>query len=296
MYDEVHGIKNIDLHIEDGVSLGLLGRNGSGKTTLIRTLIGLIKADSGEATVNGIDVRTNAEGIRKIIGYLPEAYGLYDEMSVYALLDYAARLHRMERATRARRIDDLLGQFELSQYKDMKCGMLSKGLRQKLAFARALLNDPEVIFLDEPTSGLDPIAARSIEQIVAGLENEGKTLLITSHILPEVEKMCGQVAIIKEGTIVLSGDLADIKRKYAVPAVIVRLKDQDSIDRAAVLLKPVIKERIEPLDDGITVYTQNPDTVTPAINKVLMDANIPVLEIRRSEETLGDVYFKVMEE
>lgn len=296
MYDEKHGIKNIDLQVENGVSLGLLGRNGAGKTTLIRTLIGLIKADSGEATVNGIDVRANADGIRKIIGYLPEAYGLYDDMSAYALLDYTARLHRMERAARARRIDQLMEQFELSQYKDMKCGTLSKGLRQKLAFARALLNDPQVIFLDEPTSGLDPIAARSIEQIVTGLKAEGKTLLITSHILPEVEKMCGQVAIIKEGTIVLSGDLADIKRKYAVPSVIVRLKDQDSIDRAAVLLKPVIKERIEPLDDGITVYTKSPDTVTPAINKVLMDANIPVLEIRRSEETLGDVYFKVMEE
>jgi ABC-2 type transport system ATP-binding protein len=296
IYDDVHGIKNVDLTIDDGVSLGLLGRNGAGKTTLIRALIGLLKPDSGEATINGIDVRTGADKIRKVIGYLPEAYGLYDEMTAYALLDYTARLHRMERAARARRIDELLEQFELGQYKDMKCGTLSKGLRQKLAFARALVNDPQVIFLDEPTSGLDPIAARSIENIVAGLKKEGKTLLITSHILPEAEKMCDNIAIIKEGSIVVSGKLADIKRDYAVPSVMVRLKDHESVERAALLLKRIITDRMEPLDDGITVYTRDPDTVTPILNRALLNANIPVIEIRRAEETLGDIYFKVLEE
>jgi ABC-2 type transport system ATP-binding protein len=296
MYDDVHGIRGIDLAVRDGTSLGLLGRNGAGKTTLIRTLIGLIKANSGTATVNGLDINTDADRIRKIIGYLPEAYGLYDEMTVYNILDYTARLHRLEAPARKHRIEELLRTFELESYKNMKAGTLSKGLRQKLGFARALVNDPQVIFLDEPTSGLDPIAARSIENIVAGLKRQGKTVLITSHILPEVEKMCDDIALIKEGRIVVSGRLEDIKRQYAMPSVLVRLKDHESVGRAMMLLKPVVMGKMEPLDDGLTVYTQDPDSVTPIVNRALMDANIPVLEIKRAEESLGDIYFKVLEE
>ncbi len=296
MYDDVHGINGIDLTVREGTSLGLLGRNGSGKTTLIRTLIGLIRADSGSATVNGLDIGAGANDIRKIIGYLPEAYGLYDEMTVNSILDYTARLHRMETKARSDRIRELLGMFELNAYASMKAGTLSKGLRQKLGFARALVNDPQVIFLDEPTSGLDPIAARSIEDIVAGLKKEGKTLLITSHILPEVEKMCDDIAIIKDGRIAISGRLADIKRQYAMPSILIRLKDHESIGRAQALLKPIVTDKVEPLDDGLTVYTRDPDSLTPLVNKALMDANIPVLEIKRTEESLGEVYFKVLEE
>ncbi|WP_231845191.1 ABC transporter ATP-binding protein [Methanocella paludicola] len=296
MYDDVHGIRGIDLTVRDGASLGLLGRNGAGKTTLIRALIGLIKADSGIATVNGLDINADADRVRKVIGYLPEAYGLYDEMTVYNILDYTARLHRIEAPARKQRIEELLRTFELESYRNMKAGTLSKGLRQKLGFARALVNDPQVIFLDEPTSGLDPIAARSIENIVAGLKRQGKTVLITSHILPEVEKMCDDIALIKEGRIVVSGRLEDIKRQYAMPSVIVRLKDHESVGRAMLLLKPMVTGRMEPLDDGLTVYTQDPDSVTPIVNKALMDASIPVLEIKRAEESLGDIYFKVLEE
>jgi ABC-2 type transport system ATP-binding protein len=296
MYDDVHGIRNIDLTVRDGASLGLLGRNGAGKTTLIRTLIGLIKADSGTATVNGLDITTDADRIRKVIGYLPEAYGLYDEMTVYNILDYTARLHRMDAPARKQRIEELLRTFELESYRTMKAGTLSKGLRQKLGFARALVNDPQVIFLDEPTSGLDPIAARSIENIVASLKRQGKTVLITSHILPEVEKMCDDIALIKDGSIVLSGRLEDIKRQYAMPSILIRLKDSESVGRAEMLLRPVITDKIEPLDDGLTVYTKDPDRVTPIVNRALMDANIPVLEIKRAEESLGDIYFKVLEE
>jgi ABC-2 type transport system ATP-binding protein len=296
MYDDVHGIRGIDLTVRAGASLGLLGRNGAGKTTLIRTLIGLIKADSGTATVNGFDITTDADNIRKVIGYLPEAYGLYDEMTAYNILDYTARLHRMEAPARKQRIEELLRTFELESYRNMKAGALSKGLRQKLGFARSLVNDPQVIFLDEPTSGLDPIAARSIENIVASLKRQGKTVLITSHILPEVEKMCDDIALIKDGSIVLSGRLEDIKRQYAMPSILIRLKDSESIGRAEMLLRPVITDKIEPLDDGLTVYTKDPDRVTPIVNRALMDANIPVLEIKRAEESLGDIYFKVLEE
>ena len=295
LYDENHGIKGINLNVRKGTSMGLLGMNGAGKTTLIRTLIGLIKPDSGQATINGIDVISKPNDVRKIIGYLPETYGLYDDMTVYRLLDYTARLYRIEDNTRKVRIDALMRQFELSASKNMKVGTLSKGNRQKVVFARALLNDPEVIFLDEPTSGLDPIAARSVESLICDLKKDGKTLLITSHILSEVEKMCDEVTLIKNGEVCLYGPIGDIKRKYGKKMVIIRLQGPQSIEKAAMLLKPMLSENLELLDDGISIATATPETIAPMVNKALINANIPVLEIRQAEESLGDIYFQVME-
>jgi ABC-2 type transport system ATP-binding protein len=294
MYDNVHGINGIDLTIDSGVSLGLLGRNGAGKTTLVRTLIGLLKPDAGVASINGIDVVADPVSVRKLIGYLPEVFGLYNDMTVYGILDYTARLHRIERDDRADRIEYLLDRLELTEIKGMKAGSLSKGLRQKVGFARALVNDPQVIFLDEPTSGLDPIASRGIEGLVAELKEDGKTLLITSHILPEAEKMCDSVALIKEGRLVASGNLGDIKRKYSEPAVIVRLQDPESMMQAAALLRTVFQSRVETNGSTVTIRGSEPDMDVPAINKKLVESNIPVLEISRQESSLDDVYFKAM--
>lgn len=295
MYDDVHGIRDVRLNVGKGVSLGLLGRNGAGKTTLVRTLIGLLKPDSGDALIEGISVMSDPGSVRKIIGYLPESFGLYEDMTVYGLLDYTARLYRMDGAARKERIVSLLKQFELYDSMNMKAGTLSKGMRQKVGFARALLNDPQVLFLDEPTSGLDPIAARSIEGLVLNLKKEGKTIMITSHILPEAEKMCDSVALIKEGMVIVSGDLKDIKSKYAEPVVMVRMRDQENAERAARLLKPMFPQGVETADDLVTIRAAEPDKVTLAINRALLEANIPVLEIRRTDASLDEIYFKVLE-
>jgi ABC-2 type transport system ATP-binding protein len=295
MYDNLHGINGIDLKIETGVSLGLLGRNGAGKTTLVRTLIGLLRADSGEATINGISAISDPDSVRKTIGYLPEVFGLYNEMTVYNILDYTARLHQMDKSDITDRIAYLLDRLELSDIKGMKTGSLSKGLRQKVGFARALVNDPQVVFLDEPTSGLDPIAARGIESLVMELKKDGKTLLITSHILPETEKMCDSVAIIKGGQLVTSGSLAEVKRKYAEPSVIVRLQDAGNATKAVELLRPMFKECISASDSTITISSGETDSAMALINKRLVGADLAVIEIRREESSLDDVYFKAME-
>lgn len=295
MYDNIHGIHSIDLKIETGVSLGLLGRNGAGKTTLVRTLIGLLKPDSGEAEINGINAIVDPASVRKAIGYLPEVFGLYNDMTVYNILDYTGKLYRMEKGDRSDRIEYLLERLEMNDIKSMKAGSLSKGLRQKVGFARALVNDPQVIFLDEPTSGLDPIAARGIENLVMELKKDGKTLLITSHILPEAEKMCDSVALIKEGHLVTSGSLAEVKRKYSEPLVVVRLQDAVSAAKAVVLLRTMFKEGIEASDSIVTIHAGEPDSAMSMINKKLVNADLPVLEIRRQESSLDDVYFKAME-
>jgi ABC-2 type transport system ATP-binding protein len=281
--------------IEKGVSLGLLGRNGAGKTTLVRTLAGLLKPDAGEATMDGISAVADPESVRKIIGYLPESFGLYNDMTVYKILDYTARLYRMEKTDRSDRIEYLLDTLELTEIKDMKAGALSKGLRQKLGFARALVNDPLIVFLDEPTSGLDPIAARTMENVILELKKDGKTLLITSHIMPEAEKVCDSIALIKDGRLVISGSLAEVKKKYTEPSIIVRLQNARSAGQAAVLLEAIVPSGIEASDSSVIVRASDPDGTAQLINRKLVEANIPVLEMRRQESSLDDVYFKALE-
>ena len=295
MYDNVHGIKDIDLTIDKGTSMGLLGRNGAGKTTLVRTLIGLLKPDSGEATIDGIDVLKDPGSIRKIIGYLPESFGLYNDMTVYDILDYTASLHRIEKAERSKRIDGLLNKFEITDIRGMKVGALSKGLRQKVGFARALVNEPKILFLDEPTTGLDPIAARGIENLILELKKEERTILITSHILSEAEKMCDSVTLIKDGHMVASGKLDDVKRKYSEPSIMFRLQDKQSAVQAMTIIGTISSLNIENSDNRLTIYLKDPDLLTPVINKKLVEANIPVLEIRTQDSSLDDVYFKAME-
>ena len=295
MYDNVHGIKDIDLTIDKGTSMGLLGRNGAGKTTLVRTLIGLLKPDSGEANIDGINVIKDSGSVRKIIGYLPESFGLYNDMTVYDILDYTASLHRIEKAERSKRIDGLLNKFEITDIRGMKVGALSKGLRQKVGFARALVNEPKILFLDEPTTGLDPIAARGIEKLILELKKEERTILITSHILSEAEKMCDSVTLIKEGHMVASGKMDDVKRKYSEPSIMFRLPDKQSAAQAMTIIGTLSSVNIENSDNRLTLYLKDPDLLTPVINKKLVEANIPVLEIRTQDSSLDDVYFKAME-
>ena len=295
MYDATHGIAGVTLDISSGASMALLGRNGAGKTTLIRTLLGLLKPNSGNATIDGIDVVTDPKSVRKIVGYLPEAFGLYNDMTVIEILDYAGKLERIEANERATRIQSLLQRLELTNIKDMKAGNLSKGLSQKVGFARALLNNPEVVFLDEPTSGLDPIAARTMENLVNDLKHEGKTLLITSHILPEVEKMCDHISLIKQGHLLTTGTVDEIKNQYCKPSILIRLRDEKSAQQAINLLKKSFKEPIEREDNKIILHINETDEFTAAINKQLEEANLPVYEIKKQEASLDDAYFKAME-
>ncbi|AFC99762.1 ABC-type multidrug transport system, ATPase component [Methanocella conradii HZ254] len=295
MYDGVHGIRDVSLRVGEGESLGLLGPNGAGKTTLVRTLIGLLRPDSGDATINGISVVREPDSVRKLIGYLPEAFGLYEDMTVYGLLDYTGRLYRMESGARKERIVSLLRRFGLYDSRRMKAGTLSKGMRQKVGFARALLNDPMVVFLDEPTSGLDPIAARSVEGLIMELKKEGKTIIITSHILPEAEKMCDSVAIIKSGRVAVSGNIREVMGRFAEPVVMVRLKRPEDAGRAASFLSSMFPQGVEALDDLVMIRAAEPEKAAMDANRALLEANMPVLEVRVEGASLDEAYFKVLE-
>lgn len=229
--------------------------------------------------------------VRKVIGYLPDTYGLYDYMTGYDILDYTARLHGFERSERSEVVTYLLKKLDLYEAKDKKAGQYSKGMRQKLALARALVNDPDVLFLDEPTSGLDPQAARSIEDLINSLKREGKTLFITSHILPEVEKVCDSLAIIKNGTIRASGSLESIRQRYFTPSL--RLRVDGDTGRAVSLLSPLGKAEIS---GGYVLLYGDVDAIAPRVSGILSSAGIGITEMARDGQSLEDVYFKVMGE
>ncbi|MCD1295240.1 ABC transporter ATP-binding protein [Methanocella sp. CWC-04] len=297
LYDGKHGIRNIDLYVRKGSTFGFLGKNGSGKTTTIKILIGLLKPDSGIASVGGYDVSSDPMPVRRMIGYLPETVGLYEYLTAFDTLDYTARLHRIKAGDRKERIEHILKDLDLYDSRNIKIGNFSKGMRQKLALGRALINDPDVLFLDEPTSGLDPQASRNIEALIKDLKKEGKTVFITSHILSEVEKMCDSVSILKEGTIRASGSMADIKAKYSSPSILVRVSGAPlNAEKAAGILVSIGAEQVEVLDDCVSLKTGRPEELMPAVNRALLEANIPVVELKRMEPALEDVYFKVMEE
>jgi ABC-2 type transport system ATP-binding protein len=293
-YDGVHGIRNLDLDIKSGSCFGFIGTNGAGKTTTIKILVGLLKPQSGTAIVSGYDLQVEPEKVRKIVGYLPDTYGLYDYMSGFDIIDYTARLHGFERSERIEIVDFLLKKLDLYQARNTKVGQYSKGMRQKVALARALVNDPDVLFLDEPTSGLDPIAARGIEDLIKGLTREGKTIFITSHVLPEVEKVCDSLAIIKGGTIRASGSIEEVRRKFFTPSVRIKVSGSgDGTGRALALLSQLGKAEII---DGYIEIPGDGVSLAPEINRSLASAGISIMEMSCNSQSLEDVYFKVMGE
>ncbi len=206
-------VAGLSFEIAAGEVFGLLGPNGAGKTTTLRMLAGMIAPDEGAASIAGLDVARDADEVRARVGLLTEQPGLYDRLTIGENLEFFARLHGVPSGEAGRRIDGLLRRFDLHEARGRRAGTLSKGMRQKVAIARALLHEPEVIFLDEPTSSLDPEAARTVRDSVAALASSGRTLLLCTHNLFEAEQLCRRIAILrpgagKSGRLVAEGDLA----------------------------------------------------------------------------------------
>jgi sodium transport system ATP-binding protein len=206
----VRAVDGVSFHVADGEMVGLLGGNGAGKTTTMRIVATLLTPTSGMARVAGYDVRTDPIGVRRSLGYVSATTGVPDRLSPREILDSSGRLHGLDRRLLADRIASLTASLELVGFLDRPCGRLSSGQRQRVSLARALVHDPPALVLDEPTSTLDVVGARDLFEMLRGLRAEGRTILVSTHRLHEIEYRCERFVIIDAGRIVASGSRADL--------------------------------------------------------------------------------------
>ena len=212
-------VAGVQLEVETGEIFGLVGPNGAGKTTTLKMLATLLPPTAGDAEVGGHSVRRDADGVRGVIGYMPDTFGVYDDMRVWEYLDFFGRCYGMTAARRRQMIGDLLELVDLADKKTEYVQDLSRGMQQRLCLAHALVHDPQVLLLDEPASGLDPRARVELRELLRELRALGKTILISSHILPELEELCTSVAIIDHGRVLASGRVEDIADRFRVGGV-----------------------------------------------------------------------------
>jgi ABC-2 type transport system ATP-binding protein len=219
-YPGTLAVAGMDLDIAQGEIFGLVGPNGAGKTTTLRILATLLTATSGHAEVAGIDVRRNPDDARRVLGFMPDDFGVYDDMKVWEYLDFFARCYGISAAKRRRMIGDLLDLVDLGDKRDAYVQGLSRGMQQRLCLAHTLVHDPAVLLLDEPASGLDPRARVELRELLRELRSLGKTIVISSHILPELEELCTAVAIVDHGRVLAHGRVSDIERRLRFGAVL----------------------------------------------------------------------------
>ena len=228
-YNGTVAVGGVDLEIDQGEIFGLVGPNGAGKTTMLRMLATLLVPTSGDATIAGESVRRNPQAVRRVLGYMPDAFGVYDDMKVWEYLDFFGRCYGLGPARRRRMIGDLLELVDLAAKRDAYVLSLSRGMQQRLCLAHALVHDPSVLLLDEPASGLDPRARVELRELLRELRKLGKTIVISSHILPELEELCTSVAIVDRGRVLASGTISEIGQRLRVGEVLrVRVLGDDA--------------------------------------------------------------------
>ncbi len=215
-YGNLAALVDLNLEIAAGEIFGFIGPNGAGKTTTMRILATLLRPTSGRAFIDGLDVTRDGRKVRQILGYMPDFLGVYDDLKVYEYLEFFAAAFGIKPSQRKVIVDGVLELTDLQGKRTANVDSLSRGMQQRLSLARVLVHDPKVLILDEPASGLDPRARIEIRELLRELKNMGKTIMVSSHILSELEEICDQVGIIEHGNLVFSGTLTDIRKKVGV--------------------------------------------------------------------------------
>lgn len=285
-------VDQLTLNIPAGSIFGFLGPNGAGKTTTVRMLAALISPTSGTARVAGYSLGEQNQSIRRSVGILTETPGLYDRMSAFENLVFFGQLYDLEASKATQQAERYLRDLNLWERKDEKVGGFSKGMRQKLAIARALLHEPKVIFLDEPTSGLDPEAARTVLNFIKTLRSEGRTIVLTTHILPEADELCDVICIFK--TQLIRVDTPDrLRAGLFGQGVQVRLTtDAAGFVNAAKAL-PFVKDVIAN-SSTLSVQLDDPDGQSPALVQALIAAGGQIRSVVPISHSLEEVYIQLV--
>lgn len=292
-FGKITAVNNLSLHLEPGDIMGFIGPNGAGKTTTIKIVATLLSPDSGTAYVQGIDVTKDPEAVRPLIGFMPDFFGLYEDVLVWEYLDFFAAAYRIPSQRRRRIIDDVLELTDLTTKKYSLVSELSRGMQQRLCLAKTLIHDPKVLLLDEPASGLDPRARIEIKELLKELRNMGKTILISSHILPELADFCNKIAIIEQGKLVISGDVEAIM-KQCRGGKILRIGLMDRHDEAVAFLSRLDTVCDVTCADGFVTakYVGEPDEDYTVLT-ALVTNGFKVRSFTEERLDLEDVFMKV---
>ena len=294
-FKTVCAVDNLDLEVPRGIVFGFLGPNGSGKTTTIRLLLGLLEPTSGRAEVLGLDTWSRADEVRQNCGALLEHTGLYERLSAVDNLELYGRIWRIPAAARRQRIKDLLDSLGLWDRRNDLVGSWSRGMKQKLAVARAMIHQPDLIFLDEPTAGLDPVAAAALRDDLESLvQKQGVTVFLTTHNLAEAEKLCGMVAVIREGKLLKVGRPDELRRQGGRPHAEVygRGFTPEVIDQ---LRKMPEISAVRPLNSHIELDLREDIDMAPLVTW-MVTKGVMIEEVRRGQASLEEVFLTLMQE
>ena len=293
-YGNLVAVNNLNLRLEEGDVLGFIGPNGAGKTTTIRMLATLLEPTSGSATIAGHDVQREPEAVRRVIGYMPDFFGVYDDVKVWEYLDFFAGAYRIPHTERTKLIDDVLALTDLSHKKNDYVEALSRGMKQRLCLAKTLLHNPQVLLLDEPASGLDPRARIEIKELLKELRNMGKTILISSHILPELADVCNKIAIIERGELLISGEIDSIMRQLTGSHVLEIRVAGDADGAVQVLQNQHADIREVKVEDGVVrAYYIGPPGEHYRIIWALAEQRVKVLSFTEQSTNLEDIFMRV---
>jgi ABC-2 type transport system ATP-binding protein len=294
-FGSVRAVDAVTLDVPRGEIFGFLGPNGAGKTTMIRLLLGLLDPTEGSARVLGHDTRTDSDAIREQTGALLEHTGLYERLSALDNLDYFGRIWRIPGTERKARVQELLTRLGLWDRRGEQVVKWSRGMKQKLAVARALLHRPSLIFLDEPTAGLDPVAAAALRDDLAGLaEHEGVTVFLTTHNLAEAEKLCDGIGVIRGGRLIAVGAPRELRERRGGRQVEV-VGRGFGVDLVAVLRAQAGVQGAEVKKDRLVVVLSDGVEVAPLVG-ILVRGGAEVEEVRKDSASLEEVFLTLMEE
>lgn len=293
-YKNLVAVKGLTLSLEPGDIFGFIGPNGAGKTTTIKMLATLLEPTSGVARVDGIDVTEDPQAVRGKIGYMPDAFGVYDDFKVWEYLDFFAAAYRIPVNDRAGLIDDVLELTTLTEKKDAYVEELSRGMKQRLCLAKTLVHDPKVLLLDEPASGLDPRARIEIKELLKELKAMGKTIIISSHILPELADFCTSVGIIERGELIVAGPIDAVMREVTGGRVLeIRVPESDR-EKAIVILPRVDHVRgVKLIGETLRVdYSGTLDDQSEVL-LALIQGHVRVQSFAEQDTDLEDIFMRV---
>ena len=293
-YGDLGALVDLDLTINEGDIFGFIGPNGAGKTTTMRILATLLEPSRGSAFINGLDVTKKGKSVRKTVGYMPDFMGVYDDLKVFEYLEFFAAAFGIERRKRKAIVDGVLELTDLQSKQAFAVDSLSRGMQQRLGLARVLIHDPKVLILDEPASGLDPRARIEIRELLRELKRMGKTIMISSHILSELEEICDHVGIIEHGRLVFSGTMEEIRRRLGVHSKVRVTVMPHHLDRAWELLSAVPGiAQVQRLAEQIVVTFQDGPAAAGIIARTLVHGHVDIVSLEPERVKLDDAFLQL---